>query len=332
MKEGVGGEEGLERVADQSGAQEEQQVGEESRETAEVRSGRRGIFQGLNPGKLVKAFARNKLNEEMTRGAESEREEQMACDEDGSTGHSGAESGEGEQSKEKEARRTRKERVNLLKVLQIGRLKRGISKGDREMDSSVESLNEIAKEGKGCGELSESGKRVKGSSKIHSEDESKREVKEEDRNAEFKKSSSDKGQAAAREREDGAEAERTAKTESAAEKFPVTKLLKAHQLAAASSRARSKEKEENTGSGESDVERERNTEEESQEGSAAAPQSDWRGRKTRKARRVARGRKMRESREKLRGENAEGKMSTMMMQGEVEGNGKGNIKAKENKV
>ncbi|CAI5685200.1 unnamed protein product [Oreochromis niloticus] len=298
-----------------SGEQKEQkEVRQASRDTAQVRHEKGGLFQGFTAGKLVKAFSRNKLNEEeqeMTRGGESEREEQMEHDDKGSVGqHGGVESSEGERSKEKEDRDTRREKINFLKVLQIDRLKKSISKGDkrdsdREMGSSVESLNEIGKEGKRGGKVSVMGSRVKGSSKTDVEDEQKPEVKEEDRNEEFKKRSSEEARGTAEEKKTGTQAERTGKTESVADKLPVMRLLESHQLTTGFSRGRSKEKEQSSGSGESDGGRGRNPEEESQEESGFVKQINWRNHKTRKGRKLTRGRKIREGREKnkTRGEN-----------------------------
>lgn len=289
MKEGVGGEEDLGMRVDEvwSGEQKEQEeVRQALRDTAQVRHEKGGLFQGFTAGKLVKAFSRNRLNEEeqvMTRGGDSERKEQMEHDDNGSVGqHGGVESSEGEQSKEKEARHTRKEKMNFLKVFQMDRLKKSILKGDkrdsdREIGSSVESLNEIGKEGKGGGKASVLGSRVKGSSETDVEDERKPEVKEEDG------------------KKDGAQAGRTGKTESVADKHPVMRL-ESHQLTTDVSRGRSKEKEESSGSGESDGGR--NPEEEGQEESGIVTRSNWRKLKTRKGRRITRGRKMREGMEK----------------------------------
>lgn len=316
MKEGVGGEEDLGMRVDEevrSGEQKEQEeVRQASRDKAQVRHEKGGLFQGFTAGKLVKAFSRNKLNEEeqeMTREGDSERKEQMEHDESRSIGqHSGVESSEGEQSKEKEDRHTRKEKMNFLKVFQMDRLKKSILKADkrdsnREIGSSVESLNEIGKEGKGGGKVSVLGCRVKGSSKTDVEDERKPEVKEEDRNEEFKKRSSEEARGTAEEKKDGAQAERTGKTESVADKLPVMGL-ESHQLTTVVSRGRSEE-EGSSGSGESDGGRGRNPEEEGQEESGIVKRSNWRNHKTRKGRKITRGRKMREGMEKnkTRGEN-----------------------------
>lgn len=131
MKEGVGGEEDLGMGVDEEVRSREQKEQEEvrqaSRDTAQVRHEKGGLFQGFTAGKLVKAFSRNKLNEEeqvMTRGGDLGRKEQMAHDDNGSVGqHGGVESSEGEQSKEKEDRHTRKGKNELLEGFSDGQIK-----------------------------------------------------------------------------------------------------------------------------------------------------------------------------------------------------------------
>ncbi|XP_035808985.1 run domain Beclin-1-interacting and cysteine-rich domain-containing protein isoform X3 [Amphiprion ocellaris] len=298
-REGEGGEEDVEPEVDRGVKGEK-----EAKETAEERHERGGLFKAFTPGKLVKAFSRSKDNEveqQVTGGTESEEEMEYNKE--------GEESGDGqhgdkerEKSKEKRDRHARGEKVNLLKALQIDRLKKNISKGDRknsdnETHSSTESLEEAGQERKGRWRASGLAGRIKGFSKKEREDEGKTELKEEDGNEEFKSRSLDKGEGAVDEGkvQTGSDAEKR-------EKFTVMNLLKPHRL----TRGRNKG-EEDGGSGESDGKREMNTEEESQEEPADTEQTNWRSRKTRKARRVTRGRKMREeiAKDKTRGEDVE---------------------------
>lgn len=310
-REGEGGEEGLELDEDQgfkSGMQEKR--GDITGE----RQGRGETYQAFAPGKLVKAFSRskgNKDNQEMTGGTESERGQEMKCDE------VGEERGKGQhgleyikeiaKSKERENVHARREKVNLLKVLHIDRLKKNISKGDRRgSDSETYSSNEsldVGQERKGRWKVSGLASLAKGFSKSEIEVEGKTEVKEEEskeketgfeeegkasRQAEEIDDISDKSQTEAAEREkSGAEN---------VEKRTLMNLLKPHQLSAVSSRGKSKAEENR--SKESDGKGEMRTEEEGQHEPAFITRTNWRGRKTRKARRENRGRKIREGTEK----------------------------------
>lgn len=312
-REGEGGEEDLELDVGQGVKSREETGG-----TAEERQGRGGIFQGFTPGKLVKAFAWSKGNEEdeeMTGGMASKREEETKCDDGGEEGgngqHGAACSKERAKSKERGDGHSKREKVNLLKVLHIDRLKKSISKGDRsdsETYSSIESLDEVGQERKGRWKVSGLASLTKGFSKREREDEGKTEVKvseeSEKRYLEKVMGTHEEGKVK-REAEESDEISDKSQTEAAeteksgaenVEKFTLLKLLKPHQLSAVFSRRRSRGEEDR--SGESDGKKETDTDEEVQQEPAPETKTNWRGRKTRKARRLTRGRKVREGTEK----------------------------------
>lgn len=277
--------------------------GEERGGTAEEGQGRGGIFQAYPPGKLVKAFSWNKGSveeQEMTEGTESERGEETKCDKGGEEGGNGqhreACSKERAKRKERADVHVRREKVNLLKVLHIDRLKKSISKGDRrdsdsETCSSMESLDGEGQDRKGRWKVSGLASFTKSFSKREREDEEKTVVKEEE--------SEEDGKARREAEEDDeiSHKDQTAETDKSGAgnlgKFTLLKLIKPRQLSAVFSRGSCRGEEDR--SGESDGNREVDTEEEEP---AVIPQTTWRSRKTRKARRVTRGRKIREGTEK----------------------------------
>ncbi|XP_042371793.1 run domain Beclin-1-interacting and cysteine-rich domain-containing protein isoform X2 [Plectropomus leopardus] len=279
-QEGEGGEEGLEDIMDQgvrSGALEERG------DIAEERKGGGGIFHTFTCGKLVKAFSWSKSDDEeqeMTGETDSEREEEIKCDEGGE--EDGNDQHVEEKGKEREDGHARREKVNLLKVLHIDRLKKNISKGGRrssgsETCSSVESLNEVGQQSKGRLKLPGLTNLAKRVSKREIEDEGKTDVKEKESSIillEKVKGEEERGKAVW-------DAEHV-------EKFTLTKLLKP-QLSAIFSKGTSTGEEDR--SGESDVKRELDTEEKGQQEPPVITRTNWRGRRTRKARR---GRKIRE--------------------------------------
>lgn len=316
-REGEGGEEDLELDLGQGVNSGER---EESRDKAEARQEKGGIFQTLTSEKLLKALSRSKGNEEeqeMTGGTESEKEEEEERDKGGEErGKNQCEevySKERAKSKERGDGHTRREKVNLLKVLHIDRLKKSISKrdgrdSDSETCSSMESLDEVGmgQERKGRQKMSGLMSLTRGFSKREIKDGRKTEVKGEERDEESEKRLLDKGGGTEEEGEAGKEAEEndempdkgkkeaTETVESGAErveKFAIMKLLKHHQLSAIFSREKSGREDK---SGESDVKRELDTEEEGKQEPADKTQTNWRTRKTRKARRVTRGRNIRE--------------------------------------
>lgn len=302
-REGEGGEEDLDLDVGQRVKSEE-----ERGDAAEEKQGRGGISHASTPGKLVKAFFWNKDNEEeqeMTEGTESEREEETKCDKGGEEGGNGQRrkvySKQRAMSKEKGDGHARREKVNLLKVLHIDRLKKSVSKGDRrDSDSeSMESQDEIGQERKHLWKVSRLATFTKGFSKREMEDEAKTEVKEEEERLLEKVIGTQEEGKARREAEDNNEISdkgQTAETEKPGaenvEKFTLVKLLKPLQLSAVFSRGKSKGEED---SGESDGKREMVT---GKEEPAIINQNTWRSRKTRRARRVTRGQKIREGTEK----------------------------------
>lgn len=320
-KDGEGGE-GLGLEVDQGVSSGEQK---EPRENAEERQEQGGIFQTLNPGKLFKALSRSKGNkeeQEMSGWTESEREEGKEYDKGGEErGKDLCEevcSEERAKSRERGDGHARREKVSLLKALHIDRLKKRTSKrdgmdSDSETCSSTESLDEVGtgQERKGRWKMSGLMGLTKGFSKRESEDERKTEVKVEERNEESEKRLLDEEGGTEEEGRAGNEAEEddempdkgkkeAAKTvESSAEKvekFTLMKQLKSHQLSAIFSRERSRREEDK--SQESDGKSELDAEEEGKEVTANKTKANWRGRRTRKARRVTRGRKTKDGAEK----------------------------------
>lgn len=301
-REGEGGEKALQLEIAQ----------EELEDTAEVRLDSGGIFQAFTSGKLVKAFPRSTCGgeeEELTRSAESETDEELESDE-GKKGddqnvemhHKGWDkdkmSGDEHESREK---------VNLLKVLHIDRFKKSMSKQDRrgsdnETCSSLESLEEVGQERKGRWRVSGLASRIGGFLKRESEDEKETKLKEEGGNEEFKERSLEKEET---DEEGKALTEFEAATINT-ERSPGLKLLKPRQLRSVFSKGRSKRGDDGGGE-ESGGNKDVRTQEEDCEGPKVKVQVNWRGRKTRKARRVTSGRRMRERDEEdeSRGEGTE---------------------------
>lgn len=287
-KEGEGGEEDLEPSVGQRVMSDE-----ELDETAEEKQTRGGIFPATS-GKLVKAFSWNKSNEEdqeVTGGTESEREEEAEC-EKGDVQHKKVYSKQRAMRKKRRDGHAKRDTVNLLKVLHMDRLKKSVSKEDiKESGSeSRESQDEIGQEKRHRWKVSSLASLNMGFSKKEGEDGGKAGVTDEEEQSLEKVTGtqeagsddiSDKGQTAETE-ESGAEN---------VEKYSLLKIFELHQLPTFFSRARNKEDR----SGESDEKTELVTENEKP---SVTSQNNWRGRKTRKARRVTRGRKLREGTEK----------------------------------
>lgn len=300
-KDGEGGEEDLEVVVGQRGKSDE-----EWGDTAEEKRGRGGIFHATTPGKLVKAFSWNKGNEEeqeVTGGTDSEREEEEKCekggDDEGNVQHKKVYRKQRAMRKEKRDGHAKRDKVNLLKVLHIDRLKKSVSKEDiRESDSeSMESQDETGQEKKQLWKVSSLTSLTKGFSKKGREDEGTTEATDEEERS-FEKITGTQEEGKARRQADNDEISdkcQTAETEKSGsenvEKYTLLKIFKPHQLPTFFSRARRKEDR----SGESDDKTEMVTEKEKP---SVMNQNNWRGRKTRKARRVTRGRKIRGGTEK----------------------------------
>lgn len=260
-REGEGGEEDLEKTVN-----EEVICGEEKVDTAEERQGR---------------------------GTKSEREETKCDKEEEDDGGREVHCKERARSKERG-----KEKVNLLKVFHIDRLKKRISKGDRsdsETWSSVESLDEVGQERKGRWKVSGLANLAKGFSRRDSEDEGK-EKEERFMDIVDERGTEDEGESRKEDEQndDISEKGQMAETEKpgAGEKYALKKLLKPHRMSGLFSKGRSRAEWDR--SGESDEKRGIDTEEEEP---AVITRTTWRGRKTRKALRVTKGRKNREGTE-----------------------------------
>lgn len=184
--------------------------------------------------------------------------------------------------------------ANLLKMLHLGRLKKRFSKGESDSES-MEGQEEAAQEKKKhlwsvpklkvFSKSSPTRDREDGGNRGAGEDEEGRELCE--------------GTEAHEEEEEEEEARRLAedsealdKTErSSAEKLSVLKLFGAQKVTALLSRGRRVEEDEEDRNGESDGETSAGAE---QGGATIVTRKTWRGRVTRRARRISRGRKMRD--------------------------------------
>lgn len=291
-------------------------MGEETKDTGEERQERGGIFQALAPRKLVKVFSKSKddegEHEGEERGTGSEREKESEQKEDDN------EEVRSEESTKTKDGHTKRERANLLKILQLERLKKSISKEDRsdtdtETGSSRESLEEVGQRKKARWRVSGFLNLPKSFSKREVEWKPEEEAEEspiqslekltgnkEKGNAVWEVESSDSQDKGKK------EAAEVVKSKSGAEtgkKSTAIKVLKPHQLSGIFTRGRSRGEEDK--SGESDGKREVETEEE-----AAVSRANWRGRKTRKARRLTRGKRIREGTDKE--SNTEGGESAEM--------------------
>lgn len=189
-------------------------------------------------------------------------------------------------------RRVRRE-ANLLRTLHIGRLKKTFSKGDSGSES-MESQEEAAQEKKRFWNVPKLTVFSKSSPARDKEDGGKRGAKEDEEGWEVHEGAEaqeeeEKGRRLA---EDNEASDKTAETErSSAEKLGVLKLLRAQKRTAVLSRGRRVEEEEESRCRESDGE----TDAAAVEGGATIiTRKTWRGRNTRRARRISRGRKMRD--------------------------------------
>lgn len=307
-REGEGGEEDLEldgNKGEKSGEQKERGLmKEELEDTAKERQERGGIFQAFTLGKLVKVFSKgNKKEKEMIESVREGEKEQGVND------RAEVDHKERARSKEMGDEQANREKVNLLKVLQIDRLNKSTSKGDKldsdsEIFSSLESLNEVGQERKGRWKISGLSTLAKGFTKKEREAEAKTEVKNsEKRFLEKVAGTEEEGKGRPEAEQDNQKQDKgkietaeTVKTESDAEKFTVLKLLKPQNLSTPFSRGNGKRAEDK--SRERDEKRKVDTEDQGQHEPASLKRFNWRGSKTRKARRVTRGRKVRDGTEK----------------------------------
>lgn len=297
--EGEGGEENVEL-----GREVESE--EEGGEMAEANQGGAGMINTTIPKRIAKAFSMDKEHskeQEVSGETDSEKEEDANCDEEGE------EEGNVKHGKEKSKRsamtwHTRRGRGNLLKALHIDRLKKNVSKGDRRDSESTESQDETGQEKKHLWKIP----RLPGFTRGLSKEQRDGGTEEEERVLEevTRTQQEDRTRIEMEDDDEISDSSQPGETDRASagkeEKFKLAKVLKAHQLPSVFIRGKSKGEEDRGGG--SDEKREKAPEEEK-------PQSNWRARKTRKARRLTRGKKIREDAERER--EAEGGAS-----GEVE--------------
>ena len=260
--------------------------------TAELKQGRGEVIHAH--GKLVKAcsWQGNEEEQDTTGGTESEREAETRSDKAGDRENGQDVKLQSKQwavSQEKGDRHVRKEKVNLLKVLQIDRLKRNV-RNRRDSDSeSLESQDELGQERKQRWNVSRLASLTKGFSKKEPEEEGTIGVAEEEERLLEKVNRTEEEGKTTSQAEDDSSAENT-------EKPTLMRLFKPRQLSDVFFRGRRKAEEDR--SGEIDSKKERQE-------PAIVTKSTWRGRKTRKARRLTRGRKIREDSATVGGESTE---------------------------
>ncbi|KAM9761996.1 run domain Beclin-1-interacting and cysteine-rich domain-containing protein isoform 2-T2 [Menidia menidia] len=296
-REGEGGEDHIQPGADRevtSGEQKEarEKGAEELKETAEASDGG-GMFQTSTPGKLATAVPWRKSDEEgkeMAGSVEVVGEWEWVEEVEGRDSRRASVRTEGDRSEGSGDERTRREKGNFLKVLQMDKLKKSILERDRrgsETCSSMESLDEAGAVRKGPRMVPGFVSRVRSLVKKGNREE--KELKEETKNEECPKISSEGEEGTKPEGKDqtGRDGETTT-----LEKFRIRKFLRPHQRPSVFSKGRTKA-EEDGGSGEG-TDSEGGREQEGRKESALPARMNWRARKTRNARRVSRGKKMKE--------------------------------------
>lgn len=272
--EGEGGEEGAD-------VGETVTFEDERDHTAKLKQGRGAVIHAR--GKLVKAcsWQGNEEEQETTGGTESEREAETRSDKAGDREngqHVKLQSKQWAVSQEKGDGHVRKEKVNLLKVLQLDRLKRNV-RNRRDSDSeSLESQDELGQERKQRWNVSRLASLTKGFSKRETEEEGKTGIAEEEERLSEKVNTTQEEGKTTSQAEDDSSAENM-------EKPALMTLFKPRQLSEMFFRGRRKVEEDR--SGEIDIKRERAE-------PAIVTQNTWRSCKTRRARRITRGRKIRE--------------------------------------
>lgn len=288
--EGEGGEENVEL-----GCEVESEG--EGGEMAEVNQGGAGMIHTTTPKRIAKAFSLDKEHSEEQEASgetESEKEEDAKCDEEGE------EEGNVDHGKEKSKHsamtwHARRGKSNLLKALHIDRLKKSVSKGDRRNSDgeSTESQDEMVQEKKHLWKIP----RLAGFTRGLSKEQRDGGTEEEERVLEevTRTQQEDRTRIGMEDNDEISDSSQPGETDRASagkeEKFKLAKLLKPHQLPSVFTRGKSKGEEDRGGG--SDEKREKVLEEEK-------PQSNWRARKTRKARRLTRGKKIREGTERER--------------------------------
>lgn len=280
--EGEGGEENVELDCKVEGEEESGEGREEA-----------GMIHTSNPKRIAKAFSMDKEHceeQEVSGDTESEKEEDAKCDEEAE------EEGNGDHGKEKSKHsamtwHARRGKGILLKALHIGRLKKSVSKGDRRNSNSesTESQDETGQEKKHLWKIS----RLAGFTRDLSKEQRDEGTEEEERVFEEVTGThqEDRTRIETEDNDEISDSSQPGVTDIASagkeEKFRLAKLLKPSVF------ARGKSKGEEDRGGVCDEKREKASEEEK-------PQSNWRARKTRKARRLTRGKKIREDAERQR--------------------------------
>lgn len=300
-REGEGGEEDLDVPPYEGEIGREQQ----SKETGEEKKEGVGIFPTFPSVELVKVFSRGKDNEEeqeVSGEMESEQEGGEEGKENERVNKNGRATGKPSVRRGSNARR---ESVNLLRVLQLERLKVSMLMGDRSSDSetgsSLEALDEVGQKNtreqkKVLGLLSRPKNFLKNVVKWEEKTEVK--VEEAEKTTPEQQSETEKAEETEEgdenQSEGGSEAAEAEQSESATDKegFSVSKLLKPHQLSSIFSRGKLKGGDE--GGDKTEGNRDGTAERGVHEASAFVTRTNWRGRKTRKAVRKSRGRKTRE--------------------------------------
>lgn len=288
-REGEGGEEDLEVELDEgkkSGEQEERGIMKGKLSDAEeVMDKREGIFQAFTSGKLITNLFRDSSIEdeqEMTGSTESEREDQREW---------GGKDPAGVYIKNRVRNKDKKDKANLLKIVNINRLKKCFLKVDRlesdsDLCSSRDSLNEAGQEGRRQSKVSGLWSLSKGFSKMEREDEVRSLDKVVGAEEKGKVRREDEETGEKQDKDKTKEAE-TVKTESDVEKFTVFKLLRSQNISTVFLRGIGKEGEDKSEAENSGVEVEVE--------SPTVSRSNWRGYKTRIARKQ--GTKVKKTRE-----------------------------------
>lgn len=295
--EGEGGEENVELDCEV----------ESEEDGGEMAEGNQGGATNLK--RIAKAFSVDKEHseeQEVSGDTESEKEDDANCDEEGE------EEGNGDHRKVKSKHsaltwHARRSKGNLFKVLHIDRLKKSVSKGDRRNSDSesVESQDETALEKKHLWKIP----RLPGFTRGLSKEQRDRGTEEEETVLEevTRTQQEDRPRIETQDNDEiSGETDRASAGKE--EKFKLAKLLKPSVF------TRGKSKGEEDRGGGRDEKREKAPEEEK-------PQSNWRARKTRKARRLTRGKKIREDAERQR--EAEGGASGEVEDEDSEGGGGG---------
>lgn len=217
-------------------------------------------------------------------------------------------------------RRVRRE-ANLLKMLHIGRLKKRFSKGDGASES-MEFQEEAAQIKKHFWNIPKLKVFSKSSPTRDRMDGGKRGVKESEEGMELHEGTEvqeeeEEEEEERRLAEENEVLDKTPKTErSSAEKPAVLKLFRAQKVTAGLSRGRREEEDEEGSNRESDGETGAAAE---QGGATIVTRQTWRGRNTRRARRITRGRKIRDLTE--RESKSDGGESTERDAGDSESGG-----------